>query len=196
MRKSWSKRIFLLSPLLLFLTACGGRAINKRIAQDIIAGDGFFNKGQIQVDSVTQTGSGEAVVQADVLAAFRLEKVHGIWRIREIRLGNGQWEKFDDVLGALNAIKIEETKRMLEAVAGAIDRYRANNGRLPEFTDYVSLSDALSPGFLDPLVRLDAWRNPLAAFAQSPGRIEIVSAGPDGTMGTSDDIKVTRSYDR
>lgn len=178
----------------LVLTACGGRTINKKNAQDIIGGQGFFKKETLDIESVSETSPGEAIVQAKLPATFRLQKVHGKWEIREVRVGNDQWEKLDDFVAALNRIKAEETQKMLSEVASAIERYREKNGRLPDFRDYVSLSDALSPDYLPTLIRLDAWRNPLAAIGTAPATVQLISAGPDGKIGTTDDIVLTRSY--
>lgn len=179
---------------LLVLTACGGRAINKKNAQDIIAGQGLFTEKTIDIESVSQTGSAEAIVRAKLPAAFRLQKVHGKWEMREVRVGNGQWEKVENFVAALNRIKAEETTAMLNEVAVAIDRYRAKNGRLPDFKDYVALSDVLTPDYLQPLIRLDAWQNPLIAIRTAPVSLLLLSAGPDGKVGTPDDIVLTRTY--
>ncbi len=83
---------------------------------------------------------------------------------------------------------------MLDEVAAALERYRSKNGALPEFKDYVSLSDALFPDYMTPLIRLDAWRNPLAAYKTGANSVRLVSAGPDGKLGTADDIELTRTF--
>ena len=187
-------RVFVLLLPSLVLTACGGRTINKKYAQDLIANQGHFDKDTLDIESVSETGPGEAVVQAKLPAAFRLQKVHGKWEIRDVRVGNDQWEKLEDFVAALNGIKTEETRKMLSEVASAIDRYREKNGRLPDFKDFVSLTDALNPDYLPTLIRLDAWRNPLVAVRTGPTTVQLTSAGPDGKVGTADDIVLTRSY--
>ena len=179
---------------MLLLGGCGGRAISKRLARDVIARspvEALANE-DVEVLAVTQVGSGTAVVSTNLRAAFRIEKDGSEWVVREVRLGNGQWEKIDSVLLALQRVKIDETRRLLEQVGNAIEAYRQKNGRLPAFQDYVQLSDALYPAFLSPLIRLDAWNRPLAAFQASPGVIRLLSAGPDGKMGTADDIDLTK----
>jgi len=184
----------LLGTVLLLLGGCGGRAISKRLARDVIARspvEALANE-DVEVLAVTQVGSGTAVVSTNLRAAFRIEKDGSEWVVREVRLGNGQWEKIDSVLLALQRVKIDETRRLLEQVGNAIEAYRQKNGRLPAFQDYVQLSDALYPAFLSPLIRLDAWNRPLAAFQASPGVIRLLSAGPDGKMGTADDIDLTK----
>ncbi len=184
--------LLLLFPI--FLTACGGRSINKKTAQHLIASEALLDPGSLDVDSISQTTSGEAIVQTKLPAAFRLERERGRWVIREVKVGNNPWEKLENIVSALEGVKREDTGRLLDRVAAALDRYHEKNGRLPEFQDYVSLTDALSPDYLSPLVRLDSWGRPFVAVRISPLSIHLVSAGSDGKLGTPDDIVVTRTY--
>jgi hypothetical protein len=176
------------------LTACGGRSINKKTAEKVITSEALLKSSSIDIESVAQTTSGQAIVQTKVEVAFRLEKSGGHWVIREVKIGNNPWEKLENVVLALNRVKKEETEINLQRIASAIDEYRGKNGRLPDFSDYVSLSDALSPDFLSPLIRLDSWGQPIVAVRISPAQVRLISTGPDGKMGTSDDISVTRTY--
>src|SRR6266705_2293123 len=137
---------------------------------------------------VNQTGQRDAVAETTLHATFRFEKVDGKWVIREVRLGKRPWERLDDILRALEQVKTEQTRKLLEQVAAAIEKYREANGALPDFKDYVSLSDTLSPKYMNPLIREDAWHNPLAASRSAPGTVRLLSAGPDGRTGTPDDI--------
>ena len=182
--------------LAFLLYGCGGRAINKKLARDVIADSpaAALSKDDVDVISVTQMGGSEAIVETYLHTAFRLQKTGGEWVVREVRVGKGQWEKLDNILEALRRIKTEETQRMLDKIAIAIDGYREKNRSLPSFTDYVGLSDALYPLFLNPLIREDTWNNPLSAFRPSPNTIRLVSSGPDGRMNTQDDIELTRTY--
>jgi hypothetical protein len=182
--------------LSLFLTGCGARSLNKKTARDVIAdldGDAF-QKESVYIDSVKQTGQRDAVAEATLHAAFRFEKVDGKWVIREVRLGKRPWEKLDDILRALEQVKTEQTRKLLEEVAAAIEKYREANGALPDFHDYVSLSDALSPKYMNPLIREDAWNNPLAASRSAPAAVRLLSAGPDGKIGTPDDIELVKTF--
>ena len=64
-------------------------------------------------------------------------------------------------------------------------------GKLPEFEDYIDLSDVLAPKYMKSLIRLDSWRNPLRAKALDTGSIQVSSAGPDLRFNTDDDISLT-----
>lgn len=180
--------------LALLSAGCGSRALGKRLARDAIldAHADTLSPSDLQVMAVTQVGRGEAVVETQLHAAFRLRKVGGQWLVREVRVGEGQWESLDDILRSLQQVKIEETRRSLEKIAAAIDAYRQKYGRLPAFRNYVDLSDALYPLFLSPLIREDAWKRPLAATSAGPNAVRLVSAGPDGKLGTPDDIELIK----
>ncbi len=181
--------IYFLFPLLL-LTGCGGRNLSSGNARDLIIGipQESLEKEDIDVGNVTQISGSEAIVETRLKTAFRLEKVRGKWEIREVRLGHGQWEKIDNLERTLETVRIEETRDMLDRIAQAIEAYKKAKGIFPEFKDYISLSDVLSPAFITPLIRLDAWRRPLGA-ASTGNSIVLWSCGPDGIPGSSDDIR-------
>jgi hypothetical protein len=181
-------RGFLIAMLL--LTGCGGRTINTSLARKLIiaAPSENLKKEDVEVVKVSQFGRTEAIAETRLKTAFRFEKVGDKWVIREVRLGHGQWEKVENLVQALEAVKIEETRQMLGRIAEAILKYRESTGSLPVFKDYISLSDLLTPKYMTPLIRLDAWRRPLGAERRDANTILIWSAGPDGKNGTSDDI--------
>jgi hypothetical protein len=181
--------LYLVFPILL-LSACGGRNIHTGNARDLIISipQEALEKEDIDVVKVTQSSGAEAVVETRLNTAFRMEKVSGKWEVREVRLGHGQWEKIGNLVRTLELVKIEETRDMLDKIAQSIQAYQKATGALPEFTDYISLSDKLSPKFMTPLIRLDAWRRPLGA-ARTNDSIAIWSNGPDGNPGNRDDIR-------
>jgi hypothetical protein len=183
------KKLFLLTIVLLF-SACGGHKMNNRLARDLISDklQESLRGNDIKIVDITQTSKTEAVVDTRVQTAFRLEKKGAEWQVQEARIGHGQWEKMGNLEQALTQIKIDETKIILEKIAESILRYKKSNGKAPAFKDYVSLSDLLSPQYLTPLIRLDAWRRPLEAITSEDNTILLRSAGPDGTLGTKDDI--------
>ena len=155
---------------------------------------GAFDKDDVYIESVSQTGQRDALVEVRLKAAFRYEKVQGKWVIREVRLGDRPWEKLDDILAALQAVKAEETRKLLEKVAAAIAQYRQKKGSLPPFKDYTSLTNLLNPEYLVPLIRLDAWEHPFVATMVGTDGVRLESAGVDGKFGTGDDITITRSF--
>jgi hypothetical protein len=181
--------LYFLFPVLL-LSACGGRNLNNSVARNLIISipQEALEKEDVEVVKISQTSGSEAIVETRLKTAFRLEKVRGKWEVREVRLGHDQWEKVGNLKQALEIVRIEETKKMLTRIADSILAYKQANGSLPEFKNYISLSDALSPKFMTPLIRLDAWRRPLGAERTNKSII-LWSIGPDGKAGTDDDIR-------
>jgi hypothetical protein len=183
--------LYFLFPILL-VSACGGHQLDSGAARALIISipQEELEKEDVDVVKVTQSSGSEAIVETRLQTAFRLERVRGKWEVREVRLGHGQWEKVDNLERALEAVRTEETKKVMESIANAIQAYKKANGIWPEFKDYVALSDLLSPKYMTPLIRLDAWRRPFNAERNSQSII-LWSVGADGKSGTADDIQKT-----
>jgi len=183
----------LLITLLILLTGCASRKISVNSARDAIVAlpQGILEKDDIDIVHVTQTSNAFAVVETRVKTAFRMQKVDETWEIRDIRIGNGQWEKVEDLEAALTQVKTKQTRLLLDQVAASVREYRGDTGKMPEFEDYVGLSDVLAPKYMTPLIRLDSWRNPLRAKAVNTDSILVTSAGPDLRYDTDDDISLT-----
>lgn len=180
---------------ILFLSACGGHRFSADDARRAIVGQpqDILEKEDIDVVYVTQTGKSSAVAETRVKTAFLLDKVDEKWVVREVRIGNGQWEKTQNLAAALQRVKTEETRILLDRITASVREYRKETGRMPKFRDYIDLSDQLAPKYLEPLERLDSWRKPLRATTLESNAIVIASAGPDGLFATEDDISITIS---
>lgn len=188
--------MFILAVLAALSAGCGGRAMNKKTAQTAIleSTNDMLRKDDIDIIAADQTGADHAVITADVRVALTMEKVKGRWTIRDVRLGRNPWENLDGIIRALEREKIQETRDSMQRVVAALEKYYDDRHSLPEFKDFVTLTDALSPTYLTPLIRLDAWRNPLLAFRPAPNVVRLLSAGPDGKAGTADDLELTRPF--
>ena len=96
-------------------------------------------------------------------------------------------------INTASVLQLQELPGIGPSLAERIVAYRDANGFLPTFSDYVSLADVLCPVYMTPLIRLDAWRNPL--FADRTGdRVRIRSSGMDGRSNTSDDLELIRTF--
>ena len=166
--------------------------MNNNFARSLIIGmnSNAMNENDVEIVKVQQASASEAIAETRASVTFRFEKNGNSWRVREIRIGHGQWENVENIERALMQIKTEETRELLSLIAEAIQKYRADNQRFPVFKDYVDLSDQLSPKYMTPLIRLDAWQRPLEV-SSSGSQILLNSAGPDGIMGNHDDIELT-----
>ena len=152
--------------LVLAASACGKKQLNPGSAAARIAKTPqlALQKEDVEIVKVTQVSGSEAVVETKLQAAFRMERRDGEWRVRELRLGHGQWERIEDLAAALDRVKGEETARMLDRVAEGIALYRRAHGRMPDFDGYVALSTCSRPITSPP----DSAR----FLAPSPGRPE------------------------
>jgi len=179
----------------LLLSACGGRKMNNTLARDLIVGahQESLKTSDVDIVNVSQSSKTDAVIETRLRMAFRLEKAGNRWILREARPGHGQWENVEHLERALNQIKSEETENMLRRILDAIGKYQETHKRIPEFKDFIDLTDQLSPKFLTPLIRLDAWQRPIEASLSDTEVILLRSAGPDGIMGTTDDITASSS---
>lgn len=88
------------------------------------------------------------------------------------------------VLPRLQQARIDSTRTDARTVSGAVEMYVAENpgGGCPDMDDLVQ------GGFLNNNTRTtDAWDNAFAIECNGTD-ISVTSAGPDGQMGTEDDI--------
>lgn len=182
----------------LVTNGCGARVVNIKSVQDAIleSQEGILADKDLQVTSVTQLGPNDAVAETQVRTAFRLRKSGNDWVVREVRVGRGEWQNLDEVLRAILLVKTDETVRIFDRIFAALEAYRQKNGRLPQFRNYIELSDELFPLYLTPLIREDPWKYPLSATQTGPETVRISSAGPDGKPGTADDIERVRVFSK
>lgn len=80
----------------------------------------------------------------------------------------------------------ERTLNRLEQLRLALDRYNLDHGGYPTGSSLGAIAGEIAV-YLKPLPESDAWGNVMSY--RSDGRsYTIVSAGPDGSSGTGDDI--------
>ncbi len=101
--------------------------------------------------------------------------------------------------GRVDEAKIETTKVQLKEVKRALEMYRIDNGRYP--TTEQGLKALVQKPTTEPIpkkwkqyleaVPKDAWDNELIYIYPSENHpFELKSKGPDGELGTEDDISV------
>jgi len=104
--------------------------------------------------------------------------------------------KTDRKRNAANSPKIAKSQRTAKQIELASKMFRLNTGRFPScIDDLVTLPKTMTsrqwkgPYFPDTKVPTDEWNNPfLISIDETAIRIEVKSAGPDGLLGTDDDI--------
>lgn len=85
--------------------------------------------------------------------------------------------------------RVQATRSKIAMLSRAIDQYTVETGRNPSSLASLIERDG-SPGWNGPYIReqvVDAWGTPLA-YEMRDGDASIISAGPDRTVGTGDDI--------
>lgn len=93
--------------------------------------------------------------------------------------------------GRAKQARIQGTRMTIKAVSTALDVYEVDNGKYPgSLQNLLSQSGELNwqgPYLKDGRMPLDTWGLELRYTAQNTG-YKISSAGPDGQMGSADDI--------
>ena len=91
--------------------------------------------------------------------------------------------------GQMKSLRIRQTEADIRAHFMSIELYRESLGRYPEnVSDMLTVDPVDHESFLQPRSLLDVWSNRFV-YRVGPASIEVVSAGPDGRIGTGDDIK-------
>lgn len=93
--------------------------------------------------------------------------------------------------GKQRGAMIRATRASIAAISTAVDMYEVDTGRYPPSLDALLRNDG-SPNWNGPYLRgglpVDAWGTPFAYRREGETGYKIVSAGPDTSMGTEDDI--------
>ena len=144
----------------------------------------------VRVKSISMMGN-TAVVVAQVETAFRLVSDKDKWLVAEIRTGDRRWEDMDLLIRALNAEKTSRVRAELETIATALEAFRRERGSYVEAKTEAALIDFLSPRYLARVIRLDAWHRPYE-YEGSRESYVLRSLGPDGQVGTSDDVVLAK----
>jgi len=83
---------------------------------------------------------------------------------------------------------MERTLGKLESLRTALTRYAIDHeGALPEGSSLAGISAELSPRYMPIVEAEDAWGNTMS-YASDGRAYSVVSSGPDGVSGSSDDV--------
>jgi hypothetical protein len=110
------------------------------------------------------------------------------WLLQDVRLGDRRWERVDRILDAIEQSRNEQTGRELDQLQGGVQRYLQEEGKVPLVESFEELVDTISPEYLPVVIRIDAWWNPYSYRVKGISQFELRSAGPDGELGTRDDL--------
>jgi hypothetical protein len=144
----------------------------------------------IEIRRIVSQSENEAIAEANITLAFQFKRANpnANWKIEAVRLGDRDWISLDELLAAINEGRRRTTTDSMQQLSAAVEKYRTTNGTLPNARDIVALTDILHPRYMDLLVREDGWGNPIDYQVTGPATFRLVSRGPDGREGTTDDI--------
>ena len=178
-----------LGLFLILLGSLGcGKSLEKQVQEQIRTFDhASLSEQQVEVQNVKEIGD-HAVAEVRITTAVRLVKKDGDWVIEEFRIGDRRWERAEHILAVINEQRTETTLQQLNLITEGIRRYADLNQQLPKASSFEELMDILSPQFHNQVVRIDAWSNPFSYQAIGADGYDLKSAGPDGDLGTPDDL--------
>jgi hypothetical protein len=178
---------------LIVASGCGGGRLSSDQArkQIIDISSSGVVPDAIQIRRVVTQGDREAIAEATATLAFQFkrENRNAPWKIGAVRLGDNDWLDMNELLAAINDARRRSTLESIGRLNAAVEAYRQANGNLPSAPDIVKLTDQLFPGYLDKLVRDDAWKRPFR-YEASGATFRIISNGPNGIAGDSDDLSL------
>lgn len=147
-----------------------------------------FDPKLVSIKSIEppNANGGSAIVEAQFLTAFRLQKRQD-WQVAEIRLGNGNWEDAELIITAIRNEKIKRTRERLTSLASAIAAYQREQGYYPRARDIVDLTDQLAPKYINAVLRDDLWATSFQ-YSSDGKSYRLQSWGPDKKPTTGDEI--------
>jgi hypothetical protein len=171
-----------------FWAVSAAETISVRQARELLQHLAGANlpKDQVQIKKI-ESGSGGAIVEAQIETAFRVQKEKDGWRIAEVRLGDRQWESFELIEEAVKREKVRRTTALLNRFADGLKAYQQERGQYVAAEKIGELLDFLSPRYIAAPPPFDLWGRPLEYRGSAAG-YRLTSAGPDGKSGTEDDL--------
>ena len=82
----------------------------------------------------------------------------------------------------------QATRTSIAAISTAISTFDATKSRLPDSMDELCAESGDSAALLDKANLSDSWGKPFQYKKISKFKYEVRSAGPDGNMGSEDDL--------
>jgi hypothetical protein len=179
-----------LMAMILTLLGCSGPRLAHDEARRKIAelGRSDLVPDAVEIRRLASQNDNEAIAEVSVTLAFQFKRnAAGEWTVASVRLGDRDWMDLAEILSAIDQARQRETTGALGKVVTGISEYRRANNSLPAASDIVGLTDLLHPQYMSELVRTDAWGQPID-YEVTGSAYRLVSRGPDGVRGTTDDI--------
>jgi Type II secretion system (T2SS), protein G len=183
-------QLFLVVALLIS-SGCGGARLSHNEIRKQIAdmGTSTLVPEGIVIRRVVSESSTRAIAETTVELAFQFQRdtPGSPWHIGAVRLGDQNWVSVPELITALNESRRRATVTSLQKLAAGIAAYRQRNGSPPVAANIQALAEVLHPQYMSDLVLDDAWGHKIEVESSSP-EFRFRSAGPDGRLGTADDV--------
>ena len=93
-----------------------------------------------------------------------------------------------NIMGGDEKARIAATRASIMAIKQAVQIYAMDhNSKLPDSLDELTTGTDDKPGYLEEGALMDSWGNPFT-YQKQGKKFKIISPGPDGEVGTDDDI--------
>lgn len=93
-----------------------------------------------------------------------------------------------NIIGNLEKASITATRTSIANIEKAVQIFAmSHNGKLPDSLDELTVGTDDNPGIMKPEALIDSWGTPFS-YSKRGKTFTITSAGPDGEMGTADDL--------
>lgn len=185
----------LMVSLVLLLTGCSAsQKLSQDKAREKIRELGLVQlEGKaVEIEKIVQSGEDQAVAEAKLKLVFKLSRARRRdWQIDAIRLGDRNWVEIKAFLSALEEARARETRESLQKLLDGLKKYKEKNGQYPQAENIVKLTDFLVPTYMAEVIRYDGWNREFIFNLSSSDSFQLISVGPDGIRGTSDDIILT-----
>ena len=129
-------------------------------------------------------------VVAWVRVEAQLQKDKSGWRAVQLRTGNRDWVRIDELASLLNQRKQERARAEMALVAAALEKYRKERGSYVISDSHRQAIDFLSPRYLGRVIRVDPWNQPYK-YVGDRDHFTIRSSGQDRKADTPDDIELS-----
>src|ERR1700754_3980394 len=162
----------------------GAREAREKIAAAL----GLDKADSVHIETISASGSNEAIVEARFNAVFRFTTdKQGSWQAVEVRTGDRNWESIELIQTAVRKEKALRTTAELRTIVTALEAYRRERGYYVAAETNSALIDHLAPRYLNAIIRLDAWSHELQ-YKGSEAGYRLASLGPDGKANSGDEI--------
>lgn len=180
-RRSGKKLFVLALVTCVGISACQAPALDAGSAEALVRQE--FPAAEVEIRDVQVRGE-EAVAAADfdgMEVSFHFVRDGDGWRLRALE-EDGLVHTVEDLR------RISETMATMRYLATALGTYEVDQGEYPG-GDAEEMLQALAPDYYPPdrFPGTDAWGRPFS-YASQGADYTLISAGPDGNLGTRDDI--------